>query len=73
MKILGTGPVVGNGPQSRLILTVEDDEGHRFRIRLFADYAASLSVDQIRTVVRAILTHRHSPDPRYAELKGSEV
>lgn len=80
MKIVSVGPIVGPKTEdgsvhksAKLLLTVEDDEGRRFRIRLFADYAYRLTQEQLRKAVRGILQLRHSPDPKFAALSGVEV
>lgn len=73
MLILSTGPVVGSGAQARLIVSVQDDDGNRFRIRLFKDYAYSLTPQDFKTAIRGVLSHRSTPDPRFQEFRGVEI
>jgi hypothetical protein len=56
------------------MVQVENDDGDKFSIRLFADLAATLLAnDQLAVAVRAVLLRRKHLDPKLLALRGTEL
>ena len=74
MRIISAGPVVTKGRYDYLMIQVENDDGAKFSIRLFADLAATLLAnDQLVAAVRAVLLRRQHLDPKLLALRGTEL
>ena len=68
MRILHVGPVIGEPPQDRIRITVETDTGHKVDVHLFHDWAASQTVENLMTALKAVL--RLGPKAHLRELQG---
>ena len=71
-RIVHFGPVIGSSdnPAAKIIVTVEDEAGHRFNVRLYNDMLAKFSPEQVRLAIKGVLANRTSPSDRYKEIRG---
>jgi hypothetical protein len=75
MKIVSVGPVLGkkDDPSSKIVISVEDDEGNHFRIRFYHSLALRAGAEGLKTIIRNMLSIRRSPGKEFAGFKDVEL